>query len=273
MSKVPRALHATDDDILKLLATQVHIGSRNLDPGMVPYVYKRKADGTYIFNLHKTWEKLILAARIIVTIENPADIAVISGRAFGQRAVLKFAQYTGVQAFAGRFTPGTFTNQLQAKFLEPRLLVATDPRTDRQPIVEATLVNVPVVSFCNSDSPIKGVDVVVPGNNRGRQSIGLLWWLLAREVLRLRRQLSRQSQWDIMVDMFIYRDPDEQEKDEQSSEQKSDEAATEEWNEEDLPAPIKEWGAHDSSWDASAAAASSSTTTADTSSVWDSTTA
>ena len=88
--------------------------------------------GIYIINLGKTWEKLQLAARAIVAIENPQDIIVQSARPYGQRAVLKFAQYTGAHAIAGRHTPGTFTNQLQTSFSEPRLLILTDPRTDHQ---------------------------------------------------------------------------------------------------------------------------------------------
>lgn len=88
--------------------------------------------GIYIINLGKTWEKLMLAARVIVAIENPQDIIVQSARPYGQRAVLKFAQYTGAHAIAGRHTPGTFTNQLQTSFSEPRLLILTDPRTDHQ---------------------------------------------------------------------------------------------------------------------------------------------
>ena len=88
--------------------------------------------GIYIINLGKTWEKLQLAARVIVAIENPQDIIVQSARPYGQRAVLKFAQYTGANAIAGRHTPGTFTNQMQTSFSEPRLLILTDPRTDHQ---------------------------------------------------------------------------------------------------------------------------------------------
>jgi ribosomal protein uS2 len=88
--------------------------------------------GIYIINLGKTWEKLLLAARVIVAIENPQDIIVQSARPYGQRAVLKFAQYTGAHAIAGRHTPGTFTNQMQTSFSEPRLLILTDPRTDHQ---------------------------------------------------------------------------------------------------------------------------------------------
>src|SRR5699024_1035700 len=88
--------------------------------------------GFFLLNLGKTWEKIQLAARAIVTVDQPSDICVISARPYGQRAALKFAQYTGSTAVSGRFTPGTFTNQIQAKFMEPRLLILTDPRTDHQ---------------------------------------------------------------------------------------------------------------------------------------------
>lgn len=88
--------------------------------------------GIYIINLGKTWEKLQMAARVIVAIENPGDIIVQSARPYGQRAVLKFAKYTHAHAIAGRHTPGTFTNQMQTSFNEPRLLILTDPRTDHQ---------------------------------------------------------------------------------------------------------------------------------------------
>jgi len=96
--------------------------------------------GIFIINLGKTWEKLQLAARVIVAIENPQDIIVQSARPYGQRAVLKFAQYTGAHPIAGRHTPGTFTNQLQTSFSEPRLLILTDPRTDHQVSLSAWVI-------------------------------------------------------------------------------------------------------------------------------------
>jgi len=212
MSQVPAVLSPKAEDIQYLLACNSHQGKANIDPQMRRYIYKRRKDGVHIFNLAKTWEKLVLAARVIVAIENPADVCLISSNLKGQRACLKFAQYTGAHAISGRFTPGTFTNQIQEKFIEPRLLIVCDPRTDHQPVTEATYVNVPTIAFCNSDAPTNNIDVVIPCNNESALSIGLMYWLLAREVLRLRGTIARNVPWDIIVDAFFYKSPEELEK-------------------------------------------------------------
>jgi small subunit ribosomal protein SAe len=212
MTSVPsgsKVLRATEGDMQKLLAARNHLGTKNVTDSMKRYVYARTKDGVHVIDMHTTWEKLLLAARIIVAIDNPADVAVCSTRLFGQRAIFKYGQYTGATYLAGRFIPGTFTNQIQSKFLQPRLLIVTDPRTDHQAINEARLVNIPVIAFCDTDAPTQFVDVVIPTNNRGREAIGMMYWLLAREVLRMRGTVARSVPWEVKVDLFFYRDPEE----------------------------------------------------------------
>jgi len=211
------SLSLKEEDLKLMLAANVHIGTKNVDPNMEKYVWKRRQDGLYILNLGKTYEKIKLAARIIVAIENPADVVVVSARTYGQRPVLKYAQHTGAQAIAGRFTPGVFTNQIQAAYKEPRLVIVADPRVDHQAVTEASYANIPVIAFCDSDSPINYVDVVIPANNKNKLSCGLMFWLLAREVLTMRGVVNEANPWTEMVDLFFYRAPLEIEKEDEAA--------------------------------------------------------
>lgn len=165
-----------------------------------------------------------MAARVIAAVNNPKDVCVVGlcsatsrQQPFAQRAVLKFAKYVGCTAIAGRFTPGCFTNQVQPNFQEPRLLIASDPAKDHQPILEASYVNLPVIAFCNTNSNLRNVDIAIPCNTSGKFSIALMYHMLAREVLRLFNKIPRDVDWEVMVDMFIYRDPAEAEKQEESN--------------------------------------------------------
>ncbi|AAS51088.1 ACL140Cp [Eremothecium gossypii ATCC 10895] len=207
---LPATFDLTPEDAQLLLAANVHLGSKNVQVHQEPYLYKTRPDGVNIIHIGKTWEKIVLAARIIAAIPNAEDVVAISSRTYGQRAVLKFSAHTGATAIAGRFTPGSFTNYITRSFKEPRLVIVTDPRSDAQAIKEASYVNIPVIALTDLESPSEYVDVAIPCNNRGKHSIGLIWYLLAREVLRLRGALVDRTQpWSIMPDLYFYRDPEE----------------------------------------------------------------
>lgn len=151
----------------------------------------------------------------------------MSSKDLGQRAILKFAKFIKATSVNARFSPGTFTNHSQAGFREPRLVIVTDPVTDHQAIREASYVNIPTIGLCDADTNVKYIDCVIPCNNRAPHSIGLVYWLLAREVQRLRGLLSRKEEWEVMPDLFFYRNLEEIKKQEEAERKQAEDAALE----------------------------------------------
>lgn len=235
-----------ESDISRMVVCKTQLGSRNVTDKMLPYVYRRALEGHHIINLAYTVEKVYLAARIIAAIPTKSDVCAVGARPYANRPVLKFANYTGASAAAGRWTPGTLTNQITQKFMEPRVVIISDPGIDAQAIKEAARANIIVVAFCNTDSPLSFVDVAIPCNNRSAESIGLMYWLLAREVLYLRGELSRSDPWDVMPDMFFHKTTSDVEKLEEAAEANQEEAAEGEVGEgevEAVPEQSQDWAA------------------------------
>lgn len=167
------------------LAAGVHIGTHICTLFMRPFVYRVRNDGLYILDIKKTDERIRIASKFLARFE-PSKIAVVSVRLYGQKPVAKFCQYVGCKPFIGRFLPGTFTNPSLKNYFEPDVVLLTDPRADSQALREASRIGVPIVSLADTDNKTEYLDLIIPVNNKGRKSLALTYWLLAREILRIR---------------------------------------------------------------------------------------
>ena len=197
---------------------------------MSKYTWQKTSDtGVHKFNVQKQWEKIQVAARIIASVPDPSTIIAVSGRLYGQRAVYKFGQYTKSVAITGRWTPGMLTNQNTKKFVEPRLLILTDPRIDYNALVESSYANIPIIALCNTDNNLGYVDCAIPCNNRSKKSLAMVYWLLTREVLSLKGELDES--FTDLPDLFMYRNIEK--KDEKTEEEVVVEEAEEERADED----------------------------------------
>jgi len=226
MATVYNGLTMTEEDVKKIIAAQICCGTQNVREEMRPYIYRRSRELLHIFDIRKFWDKINLAARVLVAIHAPGDICALSERQYGKRAVLKFASFTGAMPMAGKYIPGTFTNQITKKFCEPQILVCQSPVGEHQSITEASFMNVPVIAFCNSDSHLRNVDVAIPCNTNGKEAIGTCWWMLCRQLLKFRGKIPAHLDWEVMPDLFFYRDLD---------------AVEEEQVEEQKAEPVEEW--------------------------------
>ena len=183
------------------LTCGVHIGTKQKSKDMEPYVYKVRDDGLRILNVNMTSEKVVEAAQFLKEFD-PKDVLVVSARQYGWKPATKFAESCGFECIAGRFTPGRLTNPEMRFFIEPKVIVLTDPAADAQAFREATNIKIPVIAMCDSNNLTANVDIVIPGNNKGRRSLALIYWLLSREILRKRGELAADEDLEETIDDY-----------------------------------------------------------------------
>ena len=183
------------------LTCGVHIGTKQKSKDMEPYVYKVRDDGLRILNVNLTSEKITEAANFLKDYE-AKDVLVVSARQYGWKPAKKFADACGFVCIAGRFTPGRLTNPEMRFFIEPKIIVLTDPAADAQAFREAVNIDVPVIAMCDSNNLTTDIDIVVPGNNKGRRSLALIYWLMAREILRIKGEIPADGELEETIDDF-----------------------------------------------------------------------
>ena len=185
----------------EMLAAGLHIGTRIKTGDMEQYIYRVRPDGLFILNIGKTDEKIRLAAKFISKFDADRVLAV-SSRIYGKTPIEKFCELTRTKSMIGRFMPGLISNPLQRRHAEPQLVMVTDPRADFQAIKESTSAGVPVIALCDTDNAFTGVDLAIPVNNKGRRALAMVYWLVARQVLRERGELPADGTITATVDDF-----------------------------------------------------------------------
>jgi small subunit ribosomal protein S2 len=184
-----------------MLSAGIHIGTRMKTRDMEPFIYRVRPDGLFVLDIQKTDERIKVAAKFLARFE-PAKIAVAASRLYAHEPVKKFCELTGATPIIGRFIPGLLSNPLYANRIDPEVIVVSDPRADAQAVKEASKVGIPIVALCSTDNEFAGVDLVIPTNNKGRRALAVIFWLLARQVLRERGELSIDKDPSVPIEDF-----------------------------------------------------------------------
>src|ERR671918_630978 len=184
-----------------ILSTGIRVGTPVKTKYMTPFIVRANPEGLYILDISKTLSRIDVAAKFIGR-STISRVAVTSAREYGKTPVEKFCEFTGASGIFGRFMPGTFTNPSLPRYMEPEIVIVTDPQADQQAVIEATRAGVTVLAISNSDNVTSKVDLVIPANNRGRKALATVYWLLAREVLKKQGTIRSDSEMKIPIEDF-----------------------------------------------------------------------
>ena len=191
----------TEDIKKKILSTGIRVGTQVKTKFMKPFITKASPEGLYMIDLDLTLERIKIAAKFINRIDIK-KVIICSGREYANTPIEKFCEVTGLTKMLGRFMPGTLTNPSLSYYIEPKLLLISDPQVDSQAITEATNAGIPVIGISNTDNITSKIDLVIPANNRGRKALATIYWLLAREILIERGELKENESLKYEIDDF-----------------------------------------------------------------------
>ena len=183
------------------LTSGVHIGTQQKSKDMKNFIFKVRSDGLYVLDVKQTDGRLRIAAKFIAKYA-PDSIVVVSARQYGQKPVKVFSKAIGATAIAGRLIPGIMTNPNLPDYVEPELLIVTDPSADQQALREALNIGIPIVGLCDANNETKYVDYVIPTNNKGRRALATIYWLLTREILKVRGALASDADFKMVIEDF-----------------------------------------------------------------------
>ena len=185
----------------KILSTGIRVGTAVKTKFMIPFITKASPEGLYLIDLDITVDRIQTAAKFISRVKSE-DVIVCSGREYANTPIEKFCELTGTVKKLGRFMPGTLTNPSLPYYIEPKLVLISDPQVDEQAITEATNAGIPIIGIANTDNVTSKVDLIIPANNRGRKALATTYWLLAREILIQKGELKEGEQIKYEIDDF-----------------------------------------------------------------------
>ncbi|MHA1685332.1 MAG: 30S ribosomal protein S2 [Candidatus Heimdallarchaeaceae archaeon] len=186
------------------LVSGIHIGTSVCTKFMKSFTYRVRQDGIYVLDVNATDERIRIAAKFLARFE-PSKVAVFTTRQYASVPSTKMARMCGFKVVPGRFIPGTLTNPHYANYIEPDVVIVTDPRADKQALTEATSRGIPIVALCDTDNIISNVDLVIPVNNKGRKSLAMVYYLLTRQILRERGELGENEDLPATVEDFAFK--------------------------------------------------------------------